>query len=66
MKTVQLALGHSSPMVALNTYVREWPEAHEKTRALVDSVLDRVPRMRLPALAAQVSAVINSPFSGSS
>lgn len=46
VKTVQLALGHSTPMVTLKTYVGEWPEAHEKTRALVDSALGHVPRMR--------------------
>ncbi|MEU4542116.1 tyrosine-type recombinase/integrase [Nonomuraea dietziae] len=48
VKTVQLTLGHSSPMDTLNTYVGEWPEAHEKTRALVDSALGRVPRMCPP------------------
>jgi integrase len=46
VKTVQLALGHSTPMVTLNTYVGEWPEAHERTRSLVDGALGRVPRMR--------------------
>ncbi|WP_424528742.1 site-specific integrase [Sphaerisporangium viridialbum] len=45
VKTVQLALGHSTPVVTLNTYVGEWPEAQEKTRALVDGALGRVPRM---------------------
>ncbi|MET7460399.1 tyrosine-type recombinase/integrase [Nonomuraea sp. NPDC005501] len=48
VKTVQLALGHSTPMVTLNTYVGEWPEAQERTRALVDSALGRVPRMCPP------------------
>jgi hypothetical protein len=43
---VQLALGQSTPMVTLNTYVGEWPEAHERTRSLVDGALGRVPRMR--------------------
>jgi integrase len=46
VKTVQLALGHSTPTVTLNTYVGEWPEAHERTRSLVDGALGRVPRMR--------------------
>lgn len=45
VKTVQLALGHSSPTVTLDTYVGEWPEAHEKTRAIVDGALGDVPRM---------------------
>lgn len=46
VKTVQLALGHSTPTVTLNTYVGEWPEAYERTRSLVDGALGRVPRMR--------------------
>jgi integrase len=48
VKTVQLALGHSTPTVTLNTYVGERPEAQERTRALVDGALGRVPRMALP------------------
>ncbi|GGT09972.1 hypothetical protein GCM10010156_78100 [Planobispora rosea] len=48
VKTVQLALGHSTPTVTLNTYVGEWPEAQERTRALVDGALGRVPRMCPP------------------
>lgn len=48
VKTVQLALGHSTPMVTLNTYVGELPEAQERTRALVDSAFGRVPRMCPP------------------
>jgi integrase len=39
VKTVQLALGHSSPTITLNTYVHEWPEAVDRTRLLVDGVL---------------------------
>lgn len=39
MKTVQLALGHSTPTVTLNTYVREWPDVLDRTRSLVDAVL---------------------------
>lgn len=37
VKTVQLALGHSSPMVTLNTYVGLWPDAVDRTRNLVDA-----------------------------
>jgi integrase len=44
VKTVQLALGHSSPTITLNEYVGEWPEAHEKTRTIVDGALGAVPR----------------------
>lgn len=39
VKTVQLALGHSSPMTTLETYAHEWPEAIERTRSLVDASL---------------------------
>lgn len=39
VKTVQLALGHSSPTVTLNTYTHEWPEAVDRTRTLVDAAL---------------------------
>jgi integrase len=43
VKTVQLALGHSSPTVTLNTYTHEWPDAVDRTRSLVDSALGTVP-----------------------
>ena len=43
VKTVQLALGHSSPMITLNTYVGLWPEALDRTRSLVDAAFDAVP-----------------------
>ena len=39
VKTVQLALGHSSAMITLNTYAHEWPDAIDRTRALVDAAL---------------------------
>lgn len=39
VKTVQLALGHSSPMITLNTYAHEWPDALDRTRELVDAAL---------------------------
>jgi integrase len=39
VKTVQLALGHSSPMTTLNTYIHEWPDALDRTRSLVDAEL---------------------------
>jgi integrase len=39
VKTVQLALGHSTPTITLNEYVHEWPDALDRTRALVDSAL---------------------------
>jgi integrase len=45
VKTVQLALGHATPKITLDTYVGEWPEAHEKTRAIVDGAFGDVPRM---------------------
>jgi Phage integrase family len=37
VKTVQLALGHATPTITLNTYVGRWPEAIEATRALFDA-----------------------------
>jgi integrase len=39
VKTVQLALGHSTPTVTLNTYVGEWPDQVDRTRNLVDAAL---------------------------
>jgi integrase len=39
VKTVQLALGHSSPMITLNTYVGLWPDQIDRTRTLVDDAL---------------------------
>ena len=39
VKTVQMALGHSTPTVTLNTYVGLWPEQLERTRNLVDAAL---------------------------
>lgn len=39
VKTVQKALGHSTPMVTLNTYVGHWPDAIDTTRDLVDAAL---------------------------
>ena len=41
---MQLALGHSTPTITLNTYVHEWPEALDRTRALVDAALGEAPR----------------------
>ncbi|WP_342751276.1 tyrosine-type recombinase/integrase [Actinopolyspora saharensis] len=43
VKSVQLALGHSSPTITLNTYTHEWPEALERTRSLIDSALGSSP-----------------------
>jgi integrase len=39
VKTVQLALGHATPTITLNTYTHEWPDALDRTRTLVDSAL---------------------------
>lgn len=43
VKTVQLALGHSTPMITLNTYLHEWPDALDRTRSLVDAALGADP-----------------------
>lgn len=39
VKTVQMALGHSSPMITLNTYAHEWPDVLDRTRTVVDAAL---------------------------
>lgn len=39
VKTVQLAMGHTTPTVTLNTYVGHWPDAVDQTRTLVDTAL---------------------------
>lgn len=39
VKSVQLAMGHTTPTITLNTYVGYWPDAVDQTRSLVDSAL---------------------------
>nr|WP_232283764.1 hypothetical protein [Saccharomonospora cyanea] len=39
VKTVQLAMGHTTPTVTPDTYVGYWPDAVDRTRSLVDSAL---------------------------
>lgn len=39
VKTVQMAMGHTTPTVTLNTYVGYWPDAIDQTRTLVESAL---------------------------
>ena len=46
VKTVQMALGHSSPTITLNTYVHLWPDVVDRTRSLVDAALGKVPTLR--------------------
>ena len=41
VKTVQRALGHSTPTITLNTYVGFWPDAIDTTRSLIDAALVR-------------------------
>lgn len=43
VKTVQLAMGHTTPVVTLNVYVGYWPDAVDRTRNLVDSALSGRP-----------------------
>jgi integrase len=45
VKRVQLALGHATPTITLNTYVGEWPDTDQETSAIMDAALGRVPRM---------------------
>jgi integrase len=49
VKTVQLALGHSTPTITLNEYVHEWPDALDRTRALVDGALGKPETATIPA-----------------
>lgn len=39
VKTVQLALGHHSPTMTLDTYIGLWPDQLDRTRTLVDQAL---------------------------
>ena len=41
MKTVQARLGHASAAETLDTYSHLWPDSDDRTRAAVDSVLER-------------------------
>jgi hypothetical protein len=41
VKTVQLALGRSTPTITLNEYVHEWPDVLDRTRSLVDGALGK-------------------------
>lgn len=41
VKTVQMALGHSSPTITLNTYLDDWPEPADRTRVIVQNALGR-------------------------
>jgi integrase len=49
VKTVQLALGHSTPTITLNEYVHEWPDVLDRTRALVDGALGKPETAATPA-----------------
>ena len=48
VKTGQIALGHSTPTVTLNSYVGLWPDQIDGTRSLVDAALG-APRARVEA-----------------
>ncbi len=39
VKTVQLAMGHTTPTTTLNIYVGYWPDALDRTRSLIDAAL---------------------------
>lgn len=39
VKSVQLAMGHTTPTITLNTYVGYWPDSIDQTRTLVDFAL---------------------------
>jgi len=42
-RSVQLAFGHSTPIITLNSYTHEWPDALAWTRTLVDAALGSYP-----------------------
>jgi integrase len=50
VKTVQLALGHATPTITLNTYVGLWPDAVDTTRGLVDAAFGGRAGRRLVAV----------------
>ena len=50
VKTVQLALGHSSPMITLNTYAHEWPDSLDRTRNIVDAAFSPRPPVSAQAV----------------
>ena len=49
VKRVQLALGHATSTITLNTYVGEWPDTDQETSTIMDAALGQVPRMCPPA-----------------
>lgn len=48
VKTVQVALGHSTPTTTLDVYVGLWPDQLDRTRSLVDAAL-QAPERRAAA-----------------
>jgi integrase len=44
VKVVQARLGHASASETLDTYSHLWPDAEDRTRAAVDSVLGAIDR----------------------
>jgi integrase len=54
VKVVQLALGHATPMITLNTYLGYWPEDQsDRTRHLIDEALGNEPYL-VPGAAGEV------------
>jgi integrase len=54
VKVVQLALGHATPMITLNTYLGYWPEDQsDRTRHLIDAALGNEPYL-VPGAAGEV------------
>lgn len=62
VKTVQLAMGHATPTITLNTYVGYWPDALDRTRSILNDALGcthgvpMVYPMGLPDFSEQVKA----------
>lgn len=42
---MQLAMGHATPIVTLNSYVGHWPDAVDETRGLVAAALGTCTRV---------------------
>lgn len=43
VKAVQVAMGHATPMITLNTYAGMWPEEAGSTRSIIDAALGNMP-----------------------
>ena len=56
VKTVQLAMGHTTPTITLNTYVGYWPDVLDRTRSLVDAALSCTQSVPLAAVGGETAS----------